>query len=123
MIEIKGRTVIEFDIVVDKDIIFTFTQIRVLFTHFPTYYTLGTLINEYDVLDLGVMQARDNTTILDYFVTEGILKRSNSSYEFFVLDRDRLCTVFNSFREVYQDLFDNYKAYERDFIIDKVIDI
>jgi hypothetical protein len=120
-LEIKGRTVIDFDVLIDNDLIYSYRELDVFFTYFPTYFTLEVLINSHLVIDIGVIKVRDNPKMFGYLIKEGILGDRGSPYEFNVLSEKRLSATYKEIRKVYIDLFDNYKAYERDFIIDTLV--
>jgi hypothetical protein len=125
---IKPKYVIEFDIELDKthtisyDVLgkfcdtYTTGEILNLISHTPPDPTNSTLILETTICIYC-------KTLFDYFIDIGALEHTDYDYFFWVIDIDRFRAALIELHKVYDDLSENYKIYERDFIIDKVLDI
>tara|TARA_R110000772_G_scaffold55_8_gene336 strand:+ start:2414 stop:2776 length:363 start_codon:yes stop_codon:yes gene_type:complete len=119
--KIVPKYTIGFDIEVDENTSFSYTELKIFFGYF-SYYNLFDLIRDNGSLAIDSDEVLDNIKIFDYLVKQNILKATQLSYYFWVNDVDKLKEIIWDLEDCYNDLDKNYKIYEREFNIDSVID-
>ena len=122
---VQGRNEIEFDIIMGDGYKIPFLLLRKLFSRYSLEKILLHEIStntDYVYVELDNYEY-DYAVIFNYFVHINLLKRMSSVrlMYFRILDKDKFIEKFNELTDLYLDIHKNTEAYEREFLIDSLI--
>ena len=117
--KIKPKYVIEFEIELDEDTSFSYVELKIFFEDFPSQSIIE-LIGSNNTLSIYLEEYLENEKIFKYFLDQKILMGSDLSHFFWVLEKEKFKNLMIELEEAYNDLTDNHKAYEREFLIDSI---
>ena len=120
--KITGKHAVEFDVEVDDDTSFTWYDLSVFFSYFNAKELIDSITDDILVIENNILI--DCECFFDYFIKVDLLAHTSNIKligMFAVIDEPKLITLVTELEDMYNDLSDNYKAYEREFLIDSII--